>query len=95
MGPEAEPVEAVGAKQGYFRTGAAYFQTYPPGFKTSITHLKTGRGYLKLTSLNIFYGIFRFRTPIFHLKPAKFDQKLTENRVKTGVYDKISEKVFG
>tara|TARA_R110000737_G_scaffold165180_1_gene192709 strand:+ start:576 stop:821 length:246 start_codon:yes stop_codon:yes gene_type:complete len=80
---------------GYFGSGVGYFRTYPLEFKTSITNLKTGVGYLKLTSLNIFYGIFRFRTNIFHLKPEKFDQKLTKNRVKTGKYDKISGKVFG
>tara|TARA_R110002124_G_scaffold287021_3_gene469784 strand:+ start:9024 stop:9269 length:246 start_codon:yes stop_codon:yes gene_type:complete len=80
---------------GYFGRGVGYLRTYLMGFKTPITPLKTGLGHLKLTSLNIFYGIFRFRTDIFHLKPEKFDQKLTRKRVKIGKYDKISGKVFG
>ena len=80
---------------GYFGSGEGYFGTYPLGFITSITHLKTGRGYLKLTSLDLLTRIFRFRTEIFHLKPENFDQKQTEKRVKTGLYDKISGKVIG
>ena len=84
MLPEAEPVEAVGAKEGEFGSGVGYFRTYPLEFITSITHLKTGVGYLKLTSLDLLTRIFRFRTPNFHLKPEKFDQKLTRNEVKIG-----------
>jgi hypothetical protein len=72
-----------------------YFRTYPLEFITSINPLRTGEGYLKLTSLDLLTRIFRFITPIFHLKPEKFDQKLTRNRVNIGKSDKISGKVFG